>query len=422
MVANVSLVPTSPLAASHSQLITTSVRGTFMEKTHDELDLIIMGQITAHCFQSPSATSDSASTSPVEKKEVHNAMKFFHQGHRVCQQTFLFLHTIGIKRFKNIKASYLQNGPAARVHGNKGRKPKKTLTLQEVKDVVQFILNYAGITKHSRIIRQSLPCIHTEANAMVLPGRIPGYKSADIQLLPSNTTKRHVWELYQEAATESSMRPVGYSTFTGLWKQLLPYIVVMKPMTDLCWQCQRNGTAISKSSTHPIEEKKMVCILNACVCVCIMDVCTYMYMCIHMHLPNCACAGEEIEIERGKEREREREHTFTRLRHHFRSFVKLNSTWKKSPKSAPCTSQLLTLPKNPSGSSSLLMVSLVLHSLHANHNPAQGLSRLTTLSTWPSRYSTPMTPNRLGPCTSLPQESVPSLEYAVRLSHGKSIT
>lgn len=37
---------------------------------------------------------------------------------------------------------------------------------------------------------------------MVLPGRIPGYKSADIQLLPSNTTKRHVWELYQEAATE----------------------------------------------------------------------------------------------------------------------------------------------------------------------------------------------------------------------------
>ena len=89
------------------------------------------------------------------------------------------MHTIGIKQFKNIKASYLQNGPAARVHGNKGRKPKKTLTLQEVKDVVQFILNYAGITEHSRIIRQSLSCIHTEANAMVLPG-----------------------ELYHEAATE----------------------------------------------------------------------------------------------------------------------------------------------------------------------------------------------------------------------------
>ena len=41
-----------------------------------------------------------------------------------------------------------------------------------------------------------------EANLMVLPGQIPGYKSADIQLLPSNTTKCHVWELYKEAATE----------------------------------------------------------------------------------------------------------------------------------------------------------------------------------------------------------------------------
>ena len=194
-------------------------------------------------------------------------MKFFHQGHRVCQQTFLFLHTIGIKRFKNIKASYLQNGPAARVHGNKGRKPKKTLALQEVKDVVQFILNYAGITKHSRIIRRSLPCIHTEANAMVLPGRIPGYKSADIQLLPSNTTKRHVWELYQEAATESSMRPVGYSTFTGLWKQLLPYIVVMKPMTDLCWQSQQNGTAISEFHLPYRREENGV--YTECLCVCV---------------------------------------------------------------------------------------------------------------------------------------------------------
>ena len=110
-----------------------------------------MGQIMAHCSPSPSAPSPS--TSPAEKIEVHTPMKFFHAGLRVCQQTFLFLHTIGIKRFKHIKASYLCNGPAARVHGNKGRKPKKTLSLQEVKDVVQYILNYTGINSIA-IIRQ----------------------------------------------------------------------------------------------------------------------------------------------------------------------------------------------------------------------------------------------------------------------------
>ena len=37
-----------------------------MEMTHDKLDLIVMGQITAPCFQSP-APIDRASTSRAEK-------------------------------------------------------------------------------------------------------------------------------------------------------------------------------------------------------------------------------------------------------------------------------------------------------------------------------------------------------------------
>ena len=135
----------SPCCKLFSEDHYLAVRGALSEMTKDELDLMVMGQIMAHCSPSPSAPSPSAS--PAEKIEVHTPMKFFHAGLRVCQPTFLFLHTIGIKRFKHIKASYLRNGPAARVHGNKGRKPKKTLTLQEVKDVVQYILNYTGI-KH----------------------------------------------------------------------------------------------------------------------------------------------------------------------------------------------------------------------------------------------------------------------------------
>ena len=91
---------------------------------------------------------------------------------------------------------------------------------------------------------------------MVFPGRVPGYKSADVQLLPSSTTKHKVWELYQESATENAMRPVGYSAFTGLWRQLLPYIV-MKPMTDLCWLCQRNGAAITEFQPPYREDNGM---------------------------------------------------------------------------------------------------------------------------------------------------------------------
>ena len=93
---------------------------------------------------------------------------------------------------------------------------------------------------------------------MVLPGRVPGYKSSDIQLLPSSTTKHQVWQLYQQAAGVESLRPVSYATFTSLWRQLLPHVVVMKPMSDLCWMCQKNSTAITRSSNRPEEEKTLV--------------------------------------------------------------------------------------------------------------------------------------------------------------------
>ena len=116
-----------------------SIRSSFAELSHDELDMMVMGQIMATCFHSSDQSSSSA-----ESSTSHNFQHFFHHGHRICQITFLFMHTIGIKRFKNIKASYLKHGPAARVHGNTGRKPKRHLTVDQIKDVIQFIQNYTG--------------------------------------------------------------------------------------------------------------------------------------------------------------------------------------------------------------------------------------------------------------------------------------
>ena len=62
-----------------------------------------------------------------------------------AKRTFLFLHNIGMKHFKNLKKSYLTNGPAVRVHRNKEKKPKHHLTLQQIRDIIQYILNYTGL-------------------------------------------------------------------------------------------------------------------------------------------------------------------------------------------------------------------------------------------------------------------------------------
>ena len=47
--------------------------------------------------------------------------------------------------FKAIKASYMASGLVARVHGNTGKRKQLGLSLMQIQDVVQFILNYAGV-------------------------------------------------------------------------------------------------------------------------------------------------------------------------------------------------------------------------------------------------------------------------------------
>ena len=105
--------------------------------THDELDLVVMGQVMAGCFSSET----------FRKQERSRSFTIFHRnGARICQKTFLFLHTMGYGRFKAIKASFVANRVLPRVHGNTGKsKRKDRLTLNQIQDVVHFVMNYAGM-------------------------------------------------------------------------------------------------------------------------------------------------------------------------------------------------------------------------------------------------------------------------------------
>ncbi len=51
---------------------------------------------------------------------------------------------------------------------------------------------------------------------------------------------------------ELESREVAYRTFCRRWRDLLPTLVIMKPMTDLCWTCQQHGTAVQNAS--PLEK------------------------------------------------------------------------------------------------------------------------------------------------------------------------
>lgn len=96
-------------------------------------------------------------------------------------------------------------------------------------------------------------------HGLLLPGRVPGYKKDDVKLLPSSTTKKSVRQTYVIATQNSpAVQCVAYTTFCCLWRSLLPSVVVMKPMSDLCWTYQKNSTAIVRASNHHESLKSKV--------------------------------------------------------------------------------------------------------------------------------------------------------------------
>ena len=171
----------------------------------------------------------------------------------------MFLHGIGKNRLTALRISLMKNGLqlrflkrikvqssletfffTLRVHGNTHRQPSKAFSAEDVQQVVSFITNYA------------------EDHAILLPGRIPGYKRSDIQLLPSNKTKMAVWSAYAAATEHLPMKVAGYRAFCMIWKQFVPNIIVTKPASDLCWVCQRNSTMIMILANKTEEEKSTV--------------------------------------------------------------------------------------------------------------------------------------------------------------------
>ena len=91
-----------------------------------------------------------------------NYGNYLHCGERVCRRMLCILHSISRKRLENIKASHARDGLMPRQHGNNRQVPVRTLSFSKTEKVVKFILHNA------------------EANGILLPRRIPGYKCSDI--------------------------------------------------------------------------------------------------------------------------------------------------------------------------------------------------------------------------------------------------
>ena len=55
-----------------------------------------------------------------------------------------------------------------------------------------------------------------DSNAMLLPGKVPGYKDTDVKLLPFSTSKNSIWKQYLQVAANMSCRPSDKLSYTSL--------------------------------------------------------------------------------------------------------------------------------------------------------------------------------------------------------------
>ena len=96
---------------------------------------------------------------------------------------FLILYGISCSRFLRLKDHYGENGLSLRVHGNHKRLPHNATPQSVSEDVKNFLTNYK--------------------NAVLLPGRIPGFKNDALKLLSSSDTKMSVWQEFKKSCEET---------------------------------------------------------------------------------------------------------------------------------------------------------------------------------------------------------------------------
>ena len=92
-------------------------------------------------------------------------------------------------------------------------------THEQTEELKLFIENYGNV------------------NAVNIPGRIPGYNSGKLLLLPTSHNKFFVYEKYKTACEDANHQPVNLWVFRKLWNSFSPCVFATKPRTDLCMTC-----------------------------------------------------------------------------------------------------------------------------------------------------------------------------------------
>ena len=196
------------------------------EMDKSEKDLYVMGTQV-------SSSNDSTNTRRGERKQVHHSYKF--DGKIICREVYKIIFDIGEKHLRNLSTHMKRNGTIPRTHGNKGRKPHHAIGFNDIKKVVQFVINFS------------------DENGIPLPAAPHGSDDIPPIYIHSSFSKKVIHKMYMSSC-EEGQRQVKYSAFAEIWKSCCQHIKIARPQEDVCGTCEK----LRKQSQDAVGEDNML--------------------------------------------------------------------------------------------------------------------------------------------------------------------
>lgn len=169
-----------------------------------------------------------------ERKRIR--YEYIFEGIRVCQQSFFVIFDTKERTLKNITKHMREHGVEPRVHGHTGRRAPNAFSLDTIRDVVMYLLNFAS--------EVGLP----------QPAPPRGRQEEPPVYLPSSYTKLSVHKDYVSTCAENDRAHVGLTTFKDVWLKCLPHIKISTPKDDVCRKCEEFRQEITLARS---EENKL---------------------------------------------------------------------------------------------------------------------------------------------------------------------
>lgn len=189
------------------------------ELTKAEHDMYLMG-VTMACLTDPYQTARHT-----ERRRLR--AQYVYQGRRVCLDAFLYLENCTHYQIKRIRKHLMTHGVTPRVHGNHGKIPHNTFSLDIYKIATEFLKSFVEAQEAKQKTKLA--------------------KNAPLHLSP-DVTRKTVHDMYTQycKAMSPEVKSMGYSTFRRFMKVQFPQVKFAKLEFVV-----RNQTTQSHCQTEP---------------------------------------------------------------------------------------------------------------------------------------------------------------------------